>query len=73
MRGDKDLLIGRKEIASHARCSVWTVTAMIKAGLKCTGGKIKGKPPITTKETVDNFLLNKDFVARNYLKKPSNK
>lgn len=66
---DNNILIGRKEIASHARCSVWSVTAMIKAGLKCTGGKIKGKPPITTKEIVDDFLLNKDFVARNYLKK----
>lgn len=69
MMDDKNLLIGRKEIANHARCSVWTVTAMIKAGLKCSGGKIKGKPPITTKESVDDFLLNHDFVARNYLKK----
>jgi hypothetical protein len=62
-------LIGRKEIACYAGCSVWTVTAMIKAGLKCTGGKIKGKPPITKKEYVDDFLHTQEFVARNYLKK----
>lgn len=60
-------LIGRKEISNYARVSVWTVTAMIKAGLECTGGRKKGKPPITTKSNVDDFFKNNvAFVARDY-------
>jgi hypothetical protein len=62
-----NILIGRKEIASYAQCSVWTVTAMIKAGLVCSGGKIKGKPPVTKTTDVDNFFRdNTDFTARSY-------
>tara|TARA_B100002019_G_scaffold293349_1_gene320329 strand:- start:1497 stop:1718 length:222 start_codon:yes stop_codon:yes gene_type:complete len=61
------ILIGRKEIANYANVSVWTVSAMVKAGLNCSGGKKKGKPPITTKQAVDEFLIdNKNFVARKY-------
>lgn len=62
-------LIGRQEIADYARVSVWTVTAMIKAGLVCYGGQIRGHPPRTTKAEVDNFIrLNPDFVASDYHK-----
>lgn len=65
---NKTNLIGRKEIASYSGCSVWTVSAMIKAGLKCSGGGIKGKPAITKKEYVDNFFdENPSFIARDYL------
>lgn len=60
-------LVGRQEIASYAKCSVWTVTAMIKAGLRCSGGRKKGKPPVTNTCHVDNFFEeNLDFTARSY-------
>ena len=62
-----DRLVGRKEIAEYAKCSVWTVTAMIKAGLRCSGGRKKGKPPVTNTYHVDNFFEeNLDFTARSY-------
>ena len=62
-----DYLIGRKEIANYARVSVWTVTAMVKCGLECSGGRKKGSPPITTKNKVDNFFKeNLDFTANKY-------
>ena len=62
-----DILVGRDEIADYAKCSVWTVTAMIKAGLRCSGGKTKGSPPRTTKKDVDDFFkYKKDFVASDY-------
>lgn len=70
MLQDKSRLIGRKEIAYYIGCSVWTVSAMVKAGLKCSGGGMKGKPAMTKKEWVDDFFVdNPDFVARKYLTK----
>lgn len=64
-----DWLIGRQEIADYAKVSVWTVTAMMKAGLECSGGKVRGSPPRTTKTRVDNFYTsNPDFVASDYIK-----
>lgn len=60
-------LIGRQEIATYAGVSVWTVTAMIKAGLRCSGGKVKGSPPVTNTLHVDKFFEeNLDFTARSY-------
>tara|TARA_Y100000361_G_scaffold140853_1_gene145381 strand:- start:5485 stop:5697 length:213 start_codon:yes stop_codon:yes gene_type:complete len=68
MYQNKNNLIGRKEIARYAGCSVWTVSAMIKAGLQCSGGGVKGKPAITKKEFVDEFFIdNPKFIARDYL------
>lgn len=67
-------LVGRKEIASYARCSVWTVTAMIKAGLKCSGGRVKGRPPVTKTCHVDKFFEDHiDFTARKYHTNQGNK
>lgn len=64
-----DHLIGRQEIADYARVSVWTVTAMIKAGLVCYTGGRRGSPPRTTAENVDNFFKdNPNFVASDYHK-----
>ena len=66
-----DWLVGRQEIADYAKCSTWTVTAMVKAGLRCSGGKVKGSPPRTTKKDVDDFLKYKrDFRASDYHSKP---
>lgn len=62
-------LVGRQEIADYAKCSVWTVTAMIKAGLECSGGNIGGSPPKTTKLNVDKFYKNNpNFIASHYHK-----
>lgn len=62
-----DILIGRQEIADYAKCSTWTVTAMIKAGLRCSGGQVKGSPPRTTTKNVDDFFkYKKDFRASDY-------
>lgn len=62
-------LIGRQEIADYCGCSTWTVTAMLKAGLQASGGKINGSPPRTKKEWVDNFFIsNPNFVANDYHK-----
>ena len=64
---NEKILIGRQEIADYCRCSTWTVTAMIKAGLKCSGGKTKGSPPRTTTDDVYNFFKYKqDFKASDY-------
>jgi|TARA_Y100000004_G_scaffold121532_1_gene136621 hypothetical protein len=64
-----DWLIGRQEIADYAVCSTWTVTAMLKAGLKASGGKVKGSPPRTKKEYVDQFFIdNPDFNASKFHK-----
>lgn len=51
-----DWLVGRQEIADYARVSVWTVTAMVKAGLQCSGGGKKGSEPRAKKEWVDSFF-----------------
>tara|TARA_R100000773_G_scaffold29104_1_gene24994 strand:- start:10513 stop:10731 length:219 start_codon:yes stop_codon:yes gene_type:complete len=60
-------LVGRQEIADYAGVSVWTVTAMQKAGLQASGGKVKGSPPRTKKNWVDEFFeKNPDFVASDY-------
>ena len=60
-------LIGRQEIADYAKVSVWTVTAMQKAGLTCSGGKKKGSPPRCKPIDVDNFFNdNPDFCASDY-------
>ena len=40
-----DWLIGRQEIADYSRVSVWTVTAMLKAGLNCYSGTGRGSQP----------------------------
>ena len=62
-------LLGRQEIADYARVSVWTVTAMIKAGLKIYNEPKKGIEPRTTKEDVDNFFKqHSNFVAREWHK-----
>lgn len=62
-------LIGRQEIADHAGVSTWYVTAMIKAGLEVHGGKVKGSPPRTRPEKVDQFFdQNPDFVASRLMK-----
>ena len=63
----KDWLIGRQEIADYSQCSTWTVTAMLKAGLRASGGKVKGSPPRTKPEWVDEFFVeNPNFIAREY-------
>lgn len=60
-------LVGRQEIADYARTSKWTVTAMIHAGLKCSGGRIKGSEPRTKTEWVDTFFENNpNFIASHY-------
>ena len=51
-----DWLIGRQEIADYSRVSVWTVTAMLKAGLICYSGAGRGSPPRTTKQDVKCFI-----------------
>ena len=51
-------LIGRQEIADYAQCSTWTVTMMIKAGMKCEGGKIRGSEPHAMCEWIDEFRRN---------------
>ena len=62
-----DLVFGRQEIGDYAKVSVWTVTAMIKAGLECSGGNIGGSPPRTTKLNVDKFYKNNpNFIASHY-------
>lgn len=64
-----DYLIGRKEIAAYARVSVWTVTAMLKAGLEYYGVQRKGSQVRTTKLAVDNFFKNNpEFIASDYHK-----
>ena len=65
----EEWLIGRQEIADYAKCSVWTVTAMMKAGLICYGGRVRGSQPRTTTSNVDEFYMNNsDFVASDYHK-----
>ncbi len=64
-----DWLIGRQEIADYSRVSVWTVTAMLKAGLNCYSGTGRGSQPRTTKQDVNNFFKdNPDFIASDYHK-----
>tara|TARA_Y100000004_G_C8800330_1_gene363098 strand:+ start:170 stop:322 length:153 start_codon:yes stop_codon:yes gene_type:complete len=42
---------------------------MLKAGLKASGGKVKGSPPRTKPEWVDEFFAeNPDFIASEYHK-----
>ena len=65
-----DWLIGRQEISDYARVSVWTVTAMLKAGLQSSGGGKKGLEPRTKKEWVDKFFIdNPKFNASEYNRK----
>lgn len=57
-------LVGRQEIADYAKCSTWSVTMMIKAGLRCYGGKVRGSEPRTKEQWVDDFFEeNPDFKA----------
>lgn len=64
---DSPWLIGRKEIAAYSRSSVWSVTAMVSAGMRCSGGKVKGQEVRTKREWVDDFLENNpDFRASDY-------
>lgn len=60
-------LVGRQEIADYAKCSPWSVTMMIKAGMQCYGGKVRGSEPRVRREWVDEFFKNNpDFVASRY-------
>lgn len=60
-------LIGRAAIASYAGCCESNVTAMIKAGLNCQGGRAKGCPPRCTPLDVDRFFRDHpNFVAVDY-------
>lgn len=62
-------LVGRQEIADYAKTSKWTVTAMIHAGLRCSGGRVKGSEPRTKPKWVDEFFENNpNFVASHYHK-----
>lgn len=64
-----DWLIGRQEIADYARVSVWSVTAMAKAGLVFYGKQCRGSSIRTTKKNVDEFFINNpDFTAAHYHK-----
>tara|TARA_R110001632_G_scaffold220968_1_gene351217 strand:+ start:2052 stop:2285 length:234 start_codon:yes stop_codon:yes gene_type:complete len=64
---NNEWLIGRQEIATYSRVSKWTVTAMIHAGLRCSGGKIKGSEPRARPEWVDIFFeTHPNFVASHY-------
>ena len=73
MRAESPWLIGRQEIADYAGgiCPNG-VTAMIKAGLKCYGGKKKGSTLRSKAEWVDDFFKeHPDFIPSRYLKKAS--
>lgn len=56
MKTETPWLVGRQQIADYANCSTWTVTMMIRAGMKCLGGRVKGSEPRTKKEWVDKFF-----------------
>jgi len=63
-------LVGRQEIGQYARVSTWTVTAMIHAGLKCSGGRVKGSEPRTKCDWVDDFFeKHPNFIASHYHRK----
>ena len=70
MNQESNWIIGRQAIGDYAGVSVSVVTAMIKAGLQCCGGKRKGLEPRSKPKWIDDFFeKNPNFVARNYLKK----
>ena len=70
MKTESPWIVGRQAIGDYANVSVAVVTAMIKAGLKCSGGKKKGLEPRSKAEWIDEFFEdNPNFIARNYLKK----
>jgi hypothetical protein len=64
MKTESPWLVGRQQIADYANCSPWTVTMMLKAGLRCYGGGRNGAEARTKREWVDDFFENNpDFVA----------
>ena len=65
---ESEALIGRQEIADYAKVSTWTVTCMIKQGLKVYGTK---RVPRCLKDSVDCFYLeNQEFSTRKFYKRP---
>ena len=70
MKTESPWIVGRQAIGDYAGVSTWTVTAMIKAGLRCCGGKKNGCEPKSKAEWIDEFIENNpDFIARDYFKK----
>lgn len=70
MTHESPWIVGRQAIGDYAGVSVWTVTMMIKAGLKCYGGKKNGLEPRSKPEWIDDFFdSHPNFTARDYMKK----
>lgn len=70
MKQESPWIIGRQAIGDYAGVGVSFVTAMIKAGLRCCGGKRKGLEPRSKAEWIDEFFENNpNFIARDHLKK----